>query len=649
MQSEKKINLFVPGRLCLIGEHSDWAGLYRTINSSIIPGQAIVTGIEQGIYATVQKADKFIIESDLPSYKAESFECEMDTEILRKTALEGGFFSYVAGVASYVNENYKVKGLHIKITKMDLPMKSGLSSSAAICILVARAFNILYGLHCNTMGEMSIAYHGEQRTPSRCGRLDQACAYGINPVMMTFDGNEISVRKLRIKEPLYFVISDLNSKKDTVKILADLNKCYPFAESDKEFKTQEALGIDNKNFVEKSIALLEKGDVEGYGQIMTEYQNNFDTKVAPSCPSELKSPVLHSLLADKNLKQYTYGAKGIGSQGDGSIQFLARDKECQSKIIKYLKEEKGMEGFSLTIKPPKLVKKAIIPVAGFGTRLFPITKVIKKEFLPVMDTDGVLKPCILVILEQLLKAGIEKIYLVIGEEEKEIYDTFFGNLSEEHYNKLSEEKRRYEDLIENIKDKIVYVYQKERKGFGHAVYQCREYLKDEPVLLLLGDMIYHSNQEKNCMEQMIDCYEQTGLPVISMHPVDKEDVIHYGIMTGEWENKEQTILKISEMSEKPTVEYAQDNLSVKTKQKKDNYYAVFGQYILTKEIFWELEKNIKENKLERGEIQLTSAIDQTRAAIGVTGFVVDGQSFDIGLPDQYIKTVSSYHLMEQKK
>ena len=562
MKDNKQIQLFVPGRLCLIGEHSDWAGFYRTINSSIVPGQAIVSGIEQGIYATIEKNDKFIVESDLKSFKSSSFECEMDTEKLRQTAAEGGFFSYVAGVASYVNEYYKVKGLKITITKMDLPIKSGLSSSAAICVLVARAFNILYHLHCNTMGEMFIAYYGEQRTPSRCGRLDQACAYGVNPVSMIFDGNEISVKPLKIKKPLYFVISDLNSHKDTVKILADLNKCYPFAESEAEAKTQEALGKDNRDFINEAIGYLENGDYEEYGKLMVRYQKNFDEKVAPSCPSELKSPVLHSLLGDKNLEPYIYGSKGVGSQGDGTIQFLAKDEDCQKKIIEYLKKEKGMNGFPLTLKPQKKITKAIIPVAGFGTRLFPVTKCLKKDFFPVMDKDGILKPVLLILLEQLVNAGIEKICLVIGEEEQPVYDAFFGELSKEHYEKLPEEKRKYEDLLESLSSKITYVYQKERKGFGHAVFQCRDFTNGEPVLLLLGDMIYHSNTDKNCMEQMIDAYEQTGLSVVSMHTVKKEEVVHYGIMTGRWEDPKQSILKISEMSEKPTVEYASDYLAV---------------------------------------------------------------------------------------
>ena len=111
---ENSIDLFVPGRLCLLGEHSDWAGLYRVTNAAIVPGEALVTGIEQGIYATVSAADQFIIESDLGE---ETFECRMDTDLLKKTANEGGYFSYVAGVASYINEYYSVGGIRIHITK----------------------------------------------------------------------------------------------------------------------------------------------------------------------------------------------------------------------------------------------------------------------------------------------------------------------------------------------------------------------------------------------------------------------------------------------------------------------------------------------------------------------------------------------------
>ena len=154
------IKLFVPGRLCLFGEHTDWAGHYRTMNAAIVPGAAIVTGIEQGIYAEVEKSKNFVVTSDAPQISDHwhDFSCRMDEQTLKRVARSGDFFCYCAGVASYMLQWYRVGGVRIKITNMTLPMKSGLSSSAAICVLVARAFNLIYNLNLNTMGEMNIAY-----------------------------------------------------------------------------------------------------------------------------------------------------------------------------------------------------------------------------------------------------------------------------------------------------------------------------------------------------------------------------------------------------------------------------------------------------------------------------------------------------------
>ena len=194
----KRISLFVPGRLCLFGEHSDWAGIYRNVNAGIDFGEAIVTGVEQGIYATAEESENFIVESTLDLYHGERIECPMDTAKLKNIAQEGGFFSYVAGTAAYINDNYSVGGVKITVTDMNLPVKKGLASSAAICVLVACAFNQLYHLKMNIKGEMQAAFRGEQRTPSRCGRLDQACAYGIKPVKMIFDGDEIDSEELRV-------------------------------------------------------------------------------------------------------------------------------------------------------------------------------------------------------------------------------------------------------------------------------------------------------------------------------------------------------------------------------------------------------------------------------------------------------------------
>lgn len=528
----EKISLFVPGRLCLLGEHSDWAGLNRIINSEICPGYAIVTGIEQGIYAEVCRSSDFVVECSIPGSE-ERFECEMDTEKLREIARKDPYYSYVAGVASYVNEYYNVQGLHINITKRDLPMKRGLSSSAAICVLVARAFNLVYSLNLSIMGEMNIAFMGEQRTRSRCGRLDQACAYGIHPILMTFDGNEISVKRLKFKKTLYYVYADLKAHKDTIKILASLNRCYPFAGSERDQRVHDALGKENREYINCAIGYLDSGDNEALGALMDSFQKNFDEKIAPMCPEELTAPVLHKTLSDPEIRKYVYGGKGVGSNGDGSVQFLAKNEECQKQLIDYLENSLHMDAFSLTLRPQQAVTRAIIPVAGLGTRLFPATKAVKKGLVPILDSDGLLKPLILVIVEQLVNAGISEICLVVGPDDRPCYDALFCPMSDENKSRLPEEKRRYEEHIVKLGRSITYVCQNEPRGFGHAVYQCRNFTKGEPALLLLGDMVYESGGAVSCTSQMIDAYEKTGLPVVSMHSVPLKDVVNYGIMHGQ--------------------------------------------------------------------------------------------------------------------
>ena len=466
------IELFVSGRLCLFGEHSDWAGTNRTVNSEIVPGCAIVTGTQQGIYARAKKSDVFSVTSTLEELKEGSFECPMDLESLSATAHQGGYFSYVAGVASYMCEWYNVGGVSIEITKRDLPVKKGLSSSAAICVLVAQAFNQLYNLNLNTRGIMNIAYWGEQRTPSRCGRVDQACAFGPHPVSMVFDGNELRVDQIPVKKPLYYVFADLMAEKDTIKILADLNSGYPFARNEKEKTLHEALGEDNRRITARARELMKQGDARELGHLMTEAQEIFDTKVAPMCPDELSAPVLHSVLNNKTIKDLTYGGKGVGSQGDGTVQFLAKDQKSQDDLIDFLSHSLGLSAFPLTLRPQKGIRKAIIPVAGFGTRLYPETRFTKKELCPIVDRDGLVKPILLVLLEQLDMIGIEEICLIISPDEEEMYTQLLMQpLSRKHYEKLPEKMKAYEDKMARITKKIKFAKQFDPKGFGHAVYR----------------------------------------------------------------------------------------------------------------------------------------------------------------------------------
>lgn len=148
---------------------------------------------------------------------------------------------------------------------------------------------------------MNIAYLGELRTSSRCGRLDQACAFGVKPNLMVFDGDEIEVKSINVKKHLHWVFADLCAEKDTIKILRDLNKGFPFASDEKERKEQEALGVKNQELVERAVEYMAAGDTEGHGKLMTEAQKLFDEAIAPMCPDELKAPKLHSVLQDPRM------------------------------------------------------------------------------------------------------------------------------------------------------------------------------------------------------------------------------------------------------------------------------------------------------------------------------------------------------------
>ena len=641
------IKLFVPGRLCLFGEHTDWAGHYRTMNADIAPGAAIVTGIEQGIYAEVEKSSIFELYSTAPEIENlwQDFSCRMDETELKRIAKSGSFFCYCAGVASYMLEWYKVGGVRIRITDMTLPMKSGLSSSAAICVLVARASNLLYNLNLNTLGEMNIAYLGELRTSSRCGRLDQACAFGAKPNLMTFDGDEIEVRSLNVKKHLYWVFADLCAEKDTIRILSDLNKAYPFPTTDAERAEHEALGSRNLDIVNRAIRYMAEGKAEELGALMTEAERVFDEMVAPMSPA-LWSPKLHSVLQDPNIQPMVWGGKGVGSHGDGSVQFLARSEEDQQKLVSYLNDH-GMRAYKLTMKPVHTVRTAIIPVAGFGTRLYPATRVLKKDFFPIPCPDGMVRPVILILLEELVKSGIEEICLVLGsEEERQQYADYFERpLSEEHLHKLNSEAQEMEARILNIGKRLHYVYQREKRGFGHAVYQAAQFAGNEPVLLLLGDTIYRSSSNKPCALQMVEEYERYNQLMVSIHPVPLADVSHYGILSGVWEDKDHSVLSVSTMYEKPKPSYAEEFLGVRNKQGEREYYSVFGQYILTPEVFAQLHEDIMQKEIDGdhvSEIELTSALEAVRQRSGMVGVRLNGRMFDMGNPAALRRCVEEY-------
>lgn len=637
------MNIFVPGRLCLFGEHSDWAGLYNRTNSAVEPGMAIVTGIEQGIYGYAERSEKFRFRALKDDGTHDAWiEWPLSVKQLKATAEEGGYYSYVAGVAAFMLEYYDVGGLSIDITKVTLPIKKGLSSSAAICVLVARAFNMVYDLQISVRGEMEAAYRGEIMTPSRCGRLDQACAYGTKPVLMRFASENIEVERLAVGKELHWVFADLNGEKDTMKILSSLNACYPYAQDQKSKNVQEALGPENRRIVEQVIKAMRAGDAVRIGELMDESQRIFDKMVAPACPSELTSPLLHEVMADARVRALSLGVKGVGSHGDGTVQMICKDAEDQEALCAYLKG-RGLEAFCFTIPAQRSIRKAIIPVAGYGTRMFPATKVIKKELLPVVDKDGIIKPALLILLQEIERAGIEEIGLIINPEDQADFDRLFKrDLALDHYRKLPRKLREINVAIQQLGQKITYIYQEEQLGFGHAVYQAHDFAGDDAVLMLLGDHIYSTANAKNCTEQLLEAYESSGQLTIALDEISVDRTMYYGTVTGQFIDGEERRMQISDIVEKPTAEYAEAHLGVRGKKGEARYYCVFGQYVLTPQTFELLGRNIREGRKAGSEYELTSVLREICMTDGMTGYRVDGKRYDIGIPQEYRKTVSDY-------
>jgi UTP-glucose-1-phosphate uridylyltransferase len=306
-----------------------------------------------------------------------------------------------------------------------------------------------------------------------------------------------------------------------------------------------------------------------------------------------------------------------------------------------------MPAYSFTIHPVHTVRKAIIPVAGFGTRLYPSTRCMKKDFFPIPCADGMVRPVILILLEELVQSGIEDICLVLGsDEERKLYMDFFERpLSDEHISKLNKENREYENRILDIGKRLHYVYQKEKRGFGHAVYQAAQFAHGEPVLLMLGDTLYQSNSNKPCALQLIEAFERTNTLTLGLYPVNVNEVSHFGIMTGVWEDKKNTVLNVTALVEKPKSGYAEEFLGVRDSEGQKEYCSVFGQYILTPEVFSQLETDIAEadaNQERKGEIELTAALDKVRQRSGMYGIRLNGERFDMGNPAALVNTVATF-------
>ena len=272
-----------------------------------------------------------------------------------------------------------------------------------------------------------------------------------------------------------------------------------------------------------------------------------------------------------------------------------------------------------------MIKKAVLPVAGLGTRFLPATKGIPKEMLPIVD-----KPLLQYAVEEAIGIGVEEIIFITSPEKYAIKRHF--ETDEDLPKRLV--KSGKSDFVQKVNPEIFskvnfhYVIQDEQKGLGHAILQAEKYIEDESFAVLLPDDLFISN--KSCLSQLIDIHKDTSSSVIAVNKVDKEDIHRYGVIKPGKINGNS--IEIEDIVEKPNPEEAPSDI------------AVCGRYILSSSIF----EHIKSTNFDKtGEIQITDAIRSLLNEEKIYAAIYDGDKFDCGSKKGFVHATISLALRDE--
>ncbi len=271
-----------------------------------------------------------------------------------------------------------------------------------------------------------------------------------------------------------------------------------------------------------------------------------------------------------------------------------------------------------------MIRKAVIPAAGYGTRFLPATKSQPKEMLPIVDT-----PVIQYVVEEAVKAGITDILMVIGKGKRAIEEHFDRSFQLEAQ---LQSKNRPEELrkirgISEMAD-IHFVWQKEMKGLGDAIYCARHHVNNEPFAVLLGDTVIDSATP--AVGQLLESYQKVHNPVVLLEEVDRSRVSRYGVIDGHEE--EPGLYRVRDFVEKPSIEEAPSNL------------VIASRYVFTPDIFEYLEQT---QPGKGGEIQITDAMRLMVQKRLMYGRKLDGRRCDIGNKEGFVRTNLEFALKDK--
>ncbi|WP_161890477.1 UTP--glucose-1-phosphate uridylyltransferase [Pontibacter russatus] len=274
------------------------------------------------------------------------------------------------------------------------------------------------------------------------------------------------------------------------------------------------------------------------------------------------------------------------------------------------------------------IKKAVITAAARGERLYPVADTIQKAMLPIIDIDGLHKPVIQIIAEEAFASGIEELCVVCAPGDGQRYISAFASLRD---NLLKSYKgvdwaREEAGKIDQLLSRVRFAEQQEALGYGHAVYCAREFVNNEPFLLLLGDYLYISNVlQKRCAAQLLELAAQENCSVSAVNPTIEHQIGRYGTLTGKQLPGSAGVYQIEKIIEKPSLSVAE--LELQTPGLRVGYYlCFFGMHVFTPAVFEILEKYVAR---DGGNILLTPALQELAETDKYLALEVKGNRYDL--------------------
>lgn len=274
-----------------------------------------------------------------------------------------------------------------------------------------------------------------------------------------------------------------------------------------------------------------------------------------------------------------------------------------------------------------IIKKAVITAGARGERLYPVADTVQKSMLPMVDIDGINKPIIQIIAEEALMSGVEEICIVCAPDDEAKYLDNFRSLQKTLETSFRGADWAFQQAanIKNLMDRLSFSVQAEPRGYGHAVYQARGFVNNEPFLLMLGDYLYVSDiKGKRCARQLIELALQEECSVSAVNPTIEHQIGKYGTLTGKSLLNYNGIYQIEKIIEKPSISQAE--LELQTPGLRAGYYlCFFGMHVFKPSVFDILKETVDK---QTANVLLTPALEEMARTDKYLALEMKGNRYD---------------------